>query len=655
MRSNPSQGRLSFWQVGSILAIPTLVAVTGGIWLAAQALNVKSDQAELLRSHEVSSQARAVADSIWDAMDSIRARAIALYHVQAARTTQANSAGGLAPAPIANQFSDDHLVLWAEVEKPATQGAGFKIVSILRNSNAVEANAIDEKYLENALRYINLTELGENGLATLRLKQDPHRNNEWMGMLFTLQEPANRAILALVDPATAFPVFQRWAQRSEGSTLRAYLVGKDGFVLAHSQKTYVGADFSRISLFQNAVREMLLGRRTNGSGTYQAIDETHVTAAYLRPGTLPIGVVVEKVVSPTQASSGAMMKALLNRVAGQAFMMLGALIFFVAACAWLIHRRALRVAAAAPDSFAKVMASQATAKAADRTIAPAAVADEIDELAALEKTLAEMKSTANEHKQAITNGAAEPKTENRTETETATETATAAENRSSTNNDSATPFFRIQEMPPSDIARMTRDNGTPDAVGNMVDSQMIEASLYQEFNTDAQMSLEAHEKRVAMARFETDLGYLSAPQKLAQRVTNFAHEMSHSPVLFFGYHATSKSATLEAFSAFNPNGVKSALAFGIGEDVAEAVAKSAKQGQIRSLSDYPPLVALMKKLRTVKPFKQYRAWAMTGGENGEMVGVLVILDGGEKIAENSELLARVIRNTGQFYENAIKS
>ena len=233
-------------------------------------------------------QDRLLVDAVWSAIETLRTRAVALQEIRAVQ-----SRAGIALS------EPDHIILhWAELEVEA--GAIQGVRQSARNPAwklGPDPAVFESHYLSSVLPRLNLSELKENGVSVLRLKQESAQGAEWLIVAFPTRS-ASRVVLALVDPADAFPIFQRWTARSEGGKLRGYLVGTDGFVLAHSQKAYIGSNFSTTGVFREGVNAMLQGQTVRGVGEHRAIDGTTVTVSYARPGTLPIAAVVERVMPP---------------------------------------------------------------------------------------------------------------------------------------------------------------------------------------------------------------------------------------------------------------------------------------------------------------------------------------------------------------------
>jgi hypothetical protein len=309
MQANRSQ----LARAAALMAVPAAVALVCGAglgWMAFDAGREKEGESAL---REISAQGRLAVESFWSAIDVLRARAQGLLDARTARP-------GETPAgPILH---------WAEIAV-ADGGRLGAVRQSATNPAAQLGAAFEESYLGQALERLSLRELRENGVAAVRVRPDPGRASEWLGLGFAGAD-ARTVLLILVDPAEAFPGLKRFAARGEAGTLRAYLVNADGNVLAHSLPAYNGASFSGTSVFAEAVRPLLQGTRVSGAGQYRAIDQLPVAAAYARPGNLPIGIVVERVERGSAPDAG----GILERSVGKGLSVLGVLALLVLGCAW---------------------------------------------------------------------------------------------------------------------------------------------------------------------------------------------------------------------------------------------------------------------------------------------------------------------------------
>lgn len=341
-----------FWKLFAFSVLPVALAVAVGLWLSSRIHNDPEVQAQNQRTEEVIAQDRLLVDALWSAIETIKTRALSLEQVRDAQLHgEFHQATSMPEGPILH---------WAELE--VKDGKLAAVRQSARNPlflPAAGADVFESYYLQAALSRLNLHELQENGVTVLRIKQDSGRSQEWLALGFSGEGPnaASRpVVLALVDPAEVFPIFRRWTARSEGGNLRGYLVGSDGFVIVHSQHPYVASDFGPTQVFAQGVREMMRGRIRSGAGVYKAIDQVLVTAAYARPGTLPLGAVVERVNPKAEPKAAlASIAFALARAPGEACVALAcvfALALGLSVAAHRLLRRALFIRGAVNESLA---------------------------------------------------------------------------------------------------------------------------------------------------------------------------------------------------------------------------------------------------------------------------------------------------------------
>ncbi len=273
--------------------LPIVSALLTGFWLSDRIQSHSNHEAEKIRMEEAIAQDRLLVDSLWASIELIKTRALALLEIRKAQAVVPNPSFAL---------PEGVLLHWAELEIKLDDSL-LGVRQAARNpawAPAIGWSGFEEFYLQSVLKRLSVAEIRKNGIAVLRMKQDPGRNHEWLALAFAGSDH-NSVVLALVDPEKAFPVFSDWSRKEDGDTLRGYLVAADGTVLAHSQPSYVAASFAQVAVFKNALAD-LLGRREvdantrlTGNATSASIDKLMADTAYARLGPLPLAAVVERV------------------------------------------------------------------------------------------------------------------------------------------------------------------------------------------------------------------------------------------------------------------------------------------------------------------------------------------------------------------------
>ncbi|MCM2323968.1 MAG: hypothetical protein NDJ90_11970 [Oligoflexia bacterium] len=600
MRLFPIQSNLSGasprpWQIGLIIAIPFFVALLGGAWLAFQAAGIRTERADSLRDRELSMRARSIVGEVEAELEILKTRAQAIHSLSRLDTAESSAAAveALGSGPGA-------ILLWAAAQRKQ-DGSGFLVQASLRNPFWKGGALVDAGYLQQALRQLDPEALRDAGKSVLRLKQDSQRNSEWLAILFPVQggdsvtEPTGRVLLALIDPAEGFATFRDWSSRAEPGAVRAYLVARDGLVLAHSQKAYVASDFSKTGIFTAQARE--------GLARYQAIDLLPVAGAYVPAAGLPFGVVVERIYEPAQSNfplEGVLASPITWALAGVLFFALASLVIALGARALFRVLKARRVHPVSEPGVEEAMAqldgSRKFAKAEGKRLEA--------EQGALERLAPRDAET-----------------------------------------------FILQELPPSQEATMESPRAAANPVNDAVDAQLVEEALTRELQTSPEVSRTELDRRIAVTRFELGIARSKSLSEALERLARFAHEATASPALILAFDPASSKASLHAAAGLPAAWVMKRIQFSLPRaanaaiDILQRVARSEKQGKLLSLTDYPLLAQAITRGFDPPP-RDFEAWALSESGSGTFLGALVILDGGDRVVHNRDVLARAIRSMG---------
>lgn len=281
------------WTVLGI-GIPVFAAFSLGSALSWHDARTSIEQARQERMTETLTQARLLADSVWASIEALRGQALALKARRLAEA--AKGADADLPVPTAP------VLHWSELEV-----VGDRLASVRQSVRARKAGPLgtdsyfEDRYHSILADRVGIRELRDDGVAWVRVRADAEKQVELAAFVFLSDDGsplARTAIAVLAPPADVFRTISGFAAHGEGGALRAYLAGADGTVVAHSLSAFRGADFSRTRVFAEGLQPLFQGLRTAGVGTYSSIDRLNVLAGYVRMGSLPLGVVVERVVSP---------------------------------------------------------------------------------------------------------------------------------------------------------------------------------------------------------------------------------------------------------------------------------------------------------------------------------------------------------------------
>jgi hypothetical protein len=148
-------------------------------------------------------------------------------------------------------------------------------------------------------------------------------------------EAVEKVNLTLIDPVKAFPGLEKLASGNHD----AFLIHKDGKVLAHTLAAYVGADLKRLSGLKDSIGNLFLGAQTGFVQRYSQSDGTRQVVAVVRAGVFPFAIGVEQRASSPVLSTEWMLEQMdsgsARRGAGVAFILISvALLLFAVVSAW---------------------------------------------------------------------------------------------------------------------------------------------------------------------------------------------------------------------------------------------------------------------------------------------------------------------------------
>ncbi len=262
----------------------------------------QAQRASQLEREQLNAQARVLSSGFWSALENVKTRAFSVLD-------RANAGSGRF------HLKEGPLLHWAEIEFGREKLV--RVLALAQNPTwsagaaQLTQGTFEDYYLASAAEKFNISEIKSQGVAVLRIRQDALRSNEWLAFAFPAPHMKS-AVLALVDPAVVFTFLKSWNSTPESASLRAYLIAKDGTVLAHSLSAYNGARFGDTPVFKQTARESF--SRNDGfseAAETSAIDGMKVLASSVRVGNLPLALVVEQLTTAPGAA-----QSLLSRLRG---------------------------------------------------------------------------------------------------------------------------------------------------------------------------------------------------------------------------------------------------------------------------------------------------------------------------------------------------
>ncbi len=148
-------------------------------------------------------------------------------------------------------------------------------------------------------------------------------------------EAVEKVNLSLIDPVKAFPGLGKLAS----GNLDAFLIHKDGKILAHTLSAYVGADLKRLNGLKDSLGNLFLGAQTGFVQRYSQSDGTREVVAVVRAGVFPFAIGVEQKASAPVLSTEWLMEQMdsgsARKGVGVAFLLISiALVLFAIVSSW---------------------------------------------------------------------------------------------------------------------------------------------------------------------------------------------------------------------------------------------------------------------------------------------------------------------------------
>jgi hypothetical protein len=433
--------------------------------------------------------------------------------------------------------------------------------------------------------------------------------------------------LTLIDPVKAFAGLQKVNSIEDAS---AYLLDKRGKVLAHSISAFVGTDMKRVDQLKTTLDNLFLGAQTGSVNQYTNADGVKEQVAFVRAGTSPFAFAVEERAKPPVLSSAWVSDQIDSGAARRNFGFL-----FVLIAASLVAFSAISVIAS--QQLNKQIEAGVLARANNEQRVP--TMPEPPKSAPLpfsSKIAPSMIASASASARANENANAsfdENSGANAIENFVATETKTQHSPQSSPQN----------ANPPS-IQTSSRD---------------IDYSATRLIEARDQIALEREQLQAAVSGLSVtrDFGrdFVNKIEKcytlegVEKELVQVSSEISESPVLYFRYHRRNQSLTLASVAGDVKIQNYSNMQAYVRKDIELQVEQMADDGKVASISNYGPMSKLIISHLNVAHFE---AWAVTShpevSSQSKLVGVIVVLQAGMRSAQARPLLARILRDAGNY-------
>ena len=237
------------------------------------------------------------------------------------------------PTYVLNQFS-----------VKLNQGIPAEIESSKNTTGNIDL-ALEDRLLNALKNQVSLSELqlSKYTVGTFDLSDMGNKEGIFVAIPSALdaQQSITKINVILIDPAMALTSLPKL--NNSKLDRNAYLINKNGKVLAHTSSAYVGTDLRKSAGLRSAIENLFIGAQTGLISNYHAIDGTKEQVAFVRAGTLPFAIGIEQKAIPAVLSiawfeevlnSGAARKGL-----GLIFLVLSASLALFSAVSFAFNRK----------------------------------------------------------------------------------------------------------------------------------------------------------------------------------------------------------------------------------------------------------------------------------------------------------------------------
>jgi hypothetical protein len=425
--------------------------------------------------------------------------------------------------------------------------------------------------------------------------------------------------LTLIDPVKAFAGLQKVNSMEDAS---AYLLDKRGKVLAHSISAFVGTDMKRVDQLKTTLDNLFLGAQTGSVNQYTNADGVKEQVAFVRAGTSPFAFAVEERAKPPVLSSAWVSDQIDSGAARRNFGFL-----FVLIAASLVAFSAISVIAS--QQLNKQIEAGVLARANNEQRAPL-----------MPEAPRNAPFTSKIVPSLISAGAASA----RENTD-----ANAIENFVANET-------QIQHLSPSS-PQSSPENANPPSIQTSI--RDIDYSATRLIEARDQIALEKEQLEAAVSGLSVTRDFARdfvnkieksyTLEGVEKELVQVSSEISESPVLYFRYHRRNQSLTLASVAGDVKIQNYSNMQAYVRKDIELQVEQMADDGKVASISNYGPMSKLIISHLNVAHFE---AWAVTShpevSSQSKLVGVIVVLQAGMRSAQARPLLARILRDAGNY-------
>lgn len=514
---------------------------------------------------------------------------------------EAVKAGG-APHYVLNQYTvklNQGVASEIESSKKDAPAANTAANSTNKNLNNVIKStpenidlALEDRLLNALKNQVSLSELQLSKYSVGTFDLSDIGNKEGIFVAIPSEIDANRVItkinVILIDPALALTSVQKLGNSKLDRN--AYLIGKNGKVLAHTSSAYVGTDLRKADGLRNTIENLFVGAQTGIISNYRAVDGTKEQVAFVRAGTLPFAIGVEQKAIPS-----------------------------VLTMAW----------------FEEQLSSGAARKGLGMILIVMAV------------SLALFSGVSVAFNRRIRNELKLTKFQNRFQNTDVNTNTTANAAAMIPERTIIPPIMNTaSSSPPNKVQRAAEEFV-------QAKNQIAEESRALAQTSNALSELKNSNKISVHRDYAEELAArvknAGSPEEIEKILASLSSEMSESATLFFRYNRRLQNLTLGTAAGNIQIQNNALLQVYVRKDIEEQVEAFATEGKVASLNNYGPINKMIIAQLNVAHFE---AWAVTSEADvsgtPRLVGVLVVLNAGFRSAQSRPILSRMLKEAGNY-------
>lgn len=218
----------------------------------------------------------------------------------------------------------------------------------------------------------------------------------------------------------------------------------------------------------------------------------------------------------------------------------------------------------------------------------------------------------------------------------------------------AAPSFSSSSLSSSIAARLAPSAAQPEALTSIEKTTPIEKATDDFVELRAQLNetktiAQEQSKLLQFEEYSKRLRKSYTAEGIEKELVNFCSELAGSPVLYFRYQRRTQSLSLGSVAGeVNIENYNDMQVY-IRKDIELQVEQLAEQGKVAAVTNYAPLNKLIVSRLNMG---QFGAWAVTTSSEisglAKLVGVLVILQTGPKAAQAKPMIAKVLKESGNY-------